>query len=192
LYTRKAQIELPAIDKPVGFDLIKFDWLSPYGNGVNADFVFLAQKRWVSRKDFDCSLKVAFTNADDGLLPFQVPKDDAGQLRLPAMAPLDGYLPDFSKSLSHTLTNGWEGDDAATDQNYYFRVRSVRDPSGKLDKAIYGKIYGDFVLDPINSKTTWITFTYYLNPTFNDRNLEFDPKQNLFHNLPEQERVSGP
>jgi hypothetical protein len=35
-------------------------------------------------------------------------------------------------------------------------------------------------------------FTYYLNPTPNDRNIEFDPKQNLIHNLKSFERVTAP
>jgi hypothetical protein len=33
---------------------------------------------------------------------------------------------------------------------------------------------------------------YYLNPTPNDRNLEFDSKQNLLKNLPWQGEVQEP
>lgn len=35
-------------------------------------------------------------------------------------------------------------------------------------------------------------FTYYLNPTPNDRNIEFDPKRNLFTNLSSSEEVRDP
>jgi hypothetical protein len=49
------------------------------------------------------------------------------------------------------------------------------------ERAHYGKIYGDFM-----------NFTYYLNPTPNDRNVEFDPKRNLFTNLKDDERVTMP
>jgi hypothetical protein len=35
-------------------------------------------------------------------------------------------------------------------------------------------------------------FKYYLNPTPNDRNIEFDPKQNLLKKLNEFEGVSEP
>ncbi len=37
-----------------------------------------------------------------------------------------------------------------------------------------------------------VIFTYYLNPSPNDRNLEFDPKRNLFTNLGEFVTVSEP
>ena len=35
-------------------------------------------------------------------------------------------------------------------------------------------------------------FRYYLNPTPKDRNIEFDPKQNLIHNLQSFEQVRQP
>ena len=37
-----------------------------------------------------------------------------------------------------------------------------------------------------------LRFTYYLNPTPNDRNMEFDPKRNLFQNLKSTEQVNMP
>lgn len=45
---------------------------------------------------------------------------------------------------------------------------------------------------PITSKAANLRFTYYLNPTPNDRNVEFDPKRNLFTNLKSDERVTAP
>src|SRR5204863_9024831 len=64
---------------------------------------------------------------------------------------------------------------------YFFRIRTSVHASGKIVSANYGKIYGDFM-----------DFTYYLNPTPNDRNIEFDPKRNLFTNLKANERVTQP
>jgi hypothetical protein len=52
--------------------------------------------------------------------------------------------------------------------NYFFRVRTVMDEKGDVKSAFYGKIYGDF-----------LQFTYYLNPTPNSLNMEFDTHQNL-------------
>ena len=66
-------------------------------------------------------------------------------------------------------------------RNYLFRVRTVVDDKGNIVSAHYGKIYGDFM-----------EFKYYLNPTPNDRNVEFDPKQNLLKNLKSDEGVSAP
>jgi hypothetical protein len=65
--------------------------------------------------------------------------------------------------------------------NYYFRVRTKLDENGNVVSARYGKIYGDFM-----------QFSYYLNPTPNDRNVEFDPKQNLITSLKFDEGVSQP
>jgi hypothetical protein len=72
--------------------------------------------------------------------------------------------------------------------NYFFRVRTILDKDGNIESALYGKIHGDFQLDHHGN----IGFTYYLNPTPNDRNVEFDPKQNLFKNLPSSEQVRQP
>ncbi len=97
----------------------------------------------------------------------------------------------MTKSLGNTPGNAWK-DDAKKEQNYFFRVRTVIDEKGAVKSSLYGKIHGDFVIDPINSKTMIIIFTYYLNPTPNSRNIEFDPKQNLLKDLKSDERVDAP
>jgi hypothetical protein len=194
MYARKVQIEIPETNKPVGFDLMEGGWVTPYGKGKQSDFIFQADRRWVSRKDFDCTVKLNFSNQDDGLIPVSIPLNQGSELRMSAIAPLEGYLPQISKSLSHTPANGWKDNEREgnKDQNYYFRIRTVMDEQGNIKSALYGKIYGDFALDPINSKTTWIIFTYYLNPEPNSRNVEFNPKRNLFKQLSDMEQVKEP
>jgi hypothetical protein len=191
MYARKMQIEIPEIDEPIGFDLMVADWVSPYGKGIQSDFIFQVQRRWVSRNDFDSTVKVTFPHRGDGLAPVSIPLNQGSELRMSATAPSDGYIGELSKNLSHTPENGWKKDEA-NDQNYYFRVRTVINDRGNIVSARYGKIYGDFGLDPINSKTTWIIFAYYFNPTPSDRNVEFDPKQNLMTNLKFDEAVKAP
>jgi hypothetical protein len=191
MYARNSQIEIPEINKPIGFDLVEYDWVSPYGKGKQADFIFQAERRWVSRNDFDCTIKLTFSNKGDGQIvapasPFQ----GSSGPRMPVTAPLDGYMPEIQNRLSNTPANGWKDD--SKDQNHFFRIRTMLDENGNVRSALYGKFYGNFSLDPINSKTTWILFTYYLNPTPNDRNLEFDPKHNLSTNLKLLEGVEAP
>ena len=72
---------------------------------------------------------------------------------------------------------------------FAFRTRVKLDKNGDIKEANYGKIYG-----PINygNGVRKIQFTYYFNPTPNDRNLEFNPKANLFKNLTSLEEVSAP
>jgi hypothetical protein len=72
-------------------------------------------------------------------------------------------------------------EDFDENRNYFFRVRTMLDDKGNVKSALYGKIYGDFM-----------QFSYYLNPTPNSRNVEFDPKQNLMKNLKPLEGVEAP
>ena len=52
------------------------------------------------------------------------------------------------------------------------------DDNGNVKSAYYGKIYGDFNMQDIDG----VEFLYYLNPILNDRNLEWDMKNNLCPN----------
>jgi hypothetical protein len=191
MYARNAQVEIPALNKPVSFDLGECDWVAPYGRGKHADVVFEAHRRWTSRRDFDCTLNVTFPNSGDGLASArtQISGGSSGP-RLFRAAPLDGYFPAASCQSSNTPAAGLK--ENAKVENYYFRVRTVLDQQGMVKSALYGKIYGDFTLDPINSKTTWILFTYYLNPEPNSRNIEFDPARNLFRNVSPLQQVKAP
>lgn len=181
MFASRIHIEIPDIGRSIGFDLLAADWVEPYGKGKNSDFLFLATRRWNSRNDFESSVKLTFSNPGDGLIPVSVQRDEGSALRLPALAPDAGYIPDLLKVLNHTPTKGWEDNEGEKNknQNYFFRVRTVLDAQGNIKSALYGKIYGDFSIDPINSKTMRLIFTYYVNPDPNSRNVEFDPKRNL-------------
>jgi len=191
MYARRAQIEVPVLDKQIGFDLEKYDWIAPYGIGEYSDIVFEAHRRWVSRHDFDATVKISFPNSGDGLLAVSVPpvQGSTGP-KVPVSTPLNSYVPELQIGLGNTPIGGWKDDNK--NGNYYFRVRTFLDSNGNVKSTLYGKIYGGFTLDPINSKTTFILFTYYLNPTPNDQNVEFDPNRNLFQGLPFIERVKEP
>lgn len=99
---------------------------------------------------------------------------------LHTLAPPDGYQPELNKERS-AHPGQVTKNDSDPNRNYLFRVRTVKDHAGNIVSAHYGKIYGDFM-----------QFTYYLNPTPNDRNIEFDPKQNLLQGLQSFETVSAP
>lgn len=194
MYARHAKTEIPEINVKIGYDLIQADWVAPYGKGKSSDMVFEAQKRWISRKDFDSSVEISFPNKGDGIISVHVPLQQASQMRMGATAPAEGYLQQVKKNLSHTPANGWKDDEREgnKDQNYYLRIRTKLDENGNVKSALYGKMHGDFALDPINSKTVKIFFDYYINPTANSRNVEFDPKQNLFKRLTADENIDRP
>ena len=70
----------------------------------------------------------------------------------------------------------------------FFACGRRKNESGKIVSALYGKIHGEIGY----SWTRGIRFIYYLNPTPNDRNLEFDPSRNLFTDLKPMEQVREP
>lgn len=116
------------------------------------------------------------------------------EMRLPHLAPEQGYQEEpliWNKSYP-----------AASPPNedplvgYFLRTRVKLDTGGEIISANYAKIMtsdakyhgSDIYFDPRGK----VSFTYYFNPTSNDRNLEFNPEKNLFQGLTEKEKVLLP
>ncbi len=172
---------IPATNTQVGFDLETGDWVAPYGKGSFSDFIFTMQIKtpYISMtQPYDVVWTLSFSNKGDGIQSLLVPKNMGSELRMPRNAPEVGYQPSLVQENSYDGKQ-WKKGGLSADQNYFFRVRTVLDGRGNVQSALYGKIAG-----PIEcSQTGRLQFTYYLNPTVNDRNMEFDPKKNLFRNL---------
>jgi hypothetical protein len=171
----------PVSNEPVGFDLTVGDWTAPHGKGQARDIIFNKNYSLKSTSDYESKLTLSFPNPGDGIQEFQ--RDALGQgsdLRSPHDAPVDGYR---SQLLRETSAHPGQPSKFDYDEKriYFFRVRTVMDDEGNVKSALYGKIYGDFM-----------QFRYYLNPTPNSRNIEFDPKQNLLKNLKSTEQVEAP
>ena len=196
LYAKTVHLEIPELDKPYGFDLLTSDWVAPYGKGTNMDFIFTIHERWNGNYDFDLQGELAFNNSLDGVQESSIP--DIGKysaFKWERQAPEKGYnqkqelrdawFPDGSAKKpirsfkSQDVAMIWDG--------YFFRVRTS-EQDGKIVQALYGKILGGIIAHP-DSKTgkPRLIFTYYLNPTPNDRNLEWDTKKNLFSGLSNDE-----
>ena len=193
MYVRNHYFEIPAHGKEIGFDLMKADWVIPFGQGVQSDFIIRVDRQYKNVDNFDATLTLTFTNKYDGV---QIIKDDRGgpfslgsRYYLPRTAPETGYL---SKLVKH-ISRGEYGyrNDRFDDNNYLFRVRSEVDEGGKLKRAMYGKILEEIKFAPLARDRGIITIHYYLNPDFT-RNLEYDPKKNLFKSLPSGEGVALP
>jgi hypothetical protein len=161
-------LRVPEFNKAIGYDLMIGDWVGPYGKGVNTD-LFITEKHTDPQSGY--ILSVSFPKPGDGIQEFTLPDAEKGDgLRSAHEAPADGYQRDVSQT---ETTN--------PNRNFYFRVRTKLDENGNVVSARYGKIYGDLA-----------QFTYYFNPTLNDRNIEFDPKQNLLGGLQPFEQVTAP
>lgn len=193
MYARKIQTEIPAVDQPIGFDLMVGDWAAPHGKGVRGDLLCKITRRYVDRKDHDVTLEVTFPNEKDGISPFvdKSPLGQGSELRLPRSAPEDGYQHKLQTWIRRK-PGGPSMQDAKPEVNYFYRVRTVLDEHGNIKSTLYGKMPGDILLDPINSKTCIIIFDSYLNPSPNDRNVEWDTKRNLSTGLTDEQRPTAP
>lgn len=188
---------IPAFGEALGYDLEKGDWLPPYGIGKNADIIFRLDCVYGERLDsgilaFDATMTLTFFNEDDGLLeyPDPQPESEGSVFRLLRLAPEFGYvnqwsLRQYAKNEGMSYLRGDEN------LNYYFRVRTKKDDDGKIISANYGKIRNAINFG-VAAKNPTLQLWYYFNPTSLDRNMEFDPKRNLFTDLGPMERVNEP
>lgn len=192
-----ALLELPKLGEPIGFDLEKGEWVAPWGKGAKSDFVFSLHEV-VAKKSiqdpFEYRLEIAFSNEGDGIqaFPIHLELHEGSELRLPRFAPETGYAPKMVKQIGRPAKGQPMHPNHDDKQNYFFRVRTVLDENGEVKSALYGKIAGDIACDKINSPVGYLQFTYYLNPTSLDRNMEFDPKRNLAGEVPSFLRVQNP
>lgn len=187
---------IPKEGASVGFDLQNGDWVAPYGKGEVVDIVFRLDRapsrvvpgRYGDTRLFDDRLTISFPNEDDGIQSVLLPhRGGRSNLRLPATAPENGYASNLVKRVAQEHDKP-TSPNIEEDANYFFRVRTKKDDKGNLVSALYGKIHGDFSGFDYGK----LTFTYYLNPESNDRNVEFDPTKNLFKNLSSLEKVRAP
>ncbi len=193
MYVRDFSFKVPVLNKEVGFDLEKADWVIPYGLGVKSDFVFKIKQIYENGDNYDATMTLTFTNPFDGI---QVVKDDGGgdfnagsRFRLPRAAPETGYL----QKLERRIAWGSFGrqSNMEDDNNYIFRVRSEIDENGKLKRAMYGKIRNKLRYYVGSGNGGTIGMYYFLNPDYT-HNLEFDPTRNLFIKLPDGEWTGQP
>jgi hypothetical protein len=174
-------LKLPEYGKAIAYDLEIGDWVGPYGKGIKKDIIF--QKDYFDKGvgGYYSKVTVSFPKDGDGMQVYTIPDLEIGSgLRSPHEAPQDGYQPYATREVSAILGQPSKNEH---DPNriYLFRVRTVKDHEGNIVSAHYGKIYGDFM-----------QFSYYLNPTPNSRNIEFDPKQNLLGGIQSFEQVTTP
>ncbi|HBA84462.1 MAG TPA: hypothetical protein DCZ95_10245 [Verrucomicrobia bacterium] len=182
MYAKRIDAPVPVRDTPVGFDLEVGDWVLPHGAGKQADVYFTykanAQDFWTGSYE----LTIACSNKMDGLVRMR--KDMWSEFLSAYEAPNDGYDTGVVLSLDMTKDKILKKDLFGAEEYLIFRVRMVLDDKGNITSARYGKIYGPIEfgrIGKVEENRGGVRFTCYFNPTANDRNLEFDPSQNLFN-----------
>jgi len=172
---------------PFSYDLLKAAWLPPIGDGEHADIVFETMPREVfgdaevpgrpqfRGKAYKERVVAKFPGIDNGIVEVKPNPNATLMIR---NAPESGY--GTSCELWHSVDGCYQHHES-TDKNrhFCFRIRTRRNEKGEIVESYYGKIYGD--IGPVSDKKNLygVTFLYYLNPTPNDRNLEWDRKTNL-------------
>jgi hypothetical protein len=186
MYAKEQELKFPKEDEAIGFDLMAGDWVTPYGKGFHADIYFTVHRKIISERDFDANLAVTFPNKGDGIVVAPSEPDTGSEFKTSRTALENGYGPELALHYSHS-------ERPKSVFGYFIRVRTVLDDDGNVKSALYGKIRGDFrFYAGTIAPTAEMGFDYYLNPTPNDRNLEFDPKKNLVRDLKPLEGVSEP
>jgi hypothetical protein len=197
MYAKHVETKLWADATQVGYDLSVGDWVAPYGKGKIGDFLFRVDRNITSDRDFKAVLQLGFANPSDGLSPQPQldAKNSGSQLLLPRIATESGYVSERKWENGRSRNAAGPDSFAKTPEvpGYFFRVRTVLDDQGRVKSALYGKINGDIMLYAgTKAPHAGLGFTYYLNPTPNDRNVEFDPNKNLFQGFRGADVVTAP
>jgi hypothetical protein len=179
MYTKSVIDFLPILGKPVGYDLEKGDWVSPYGKGEHADFEFLIEGKVESALNYGGMLTLRLPGKGNGILAQDIDSNSA--LEMPYEAPPDGYASSWTWQNACITGNERNAiskfvDDSNPQRGFIFRVRAVVDAQGHVIHAYYGTIPGPVTISPRLNGQWAINFTYYYNPD-ETRNLEFDPQK---------------
>ena len=162
-------------DEPVGYDMLKGDWMPPWGSGETEDITIKAQK-FESKGPYSprSTLEVTFQREGNGVqgIPNQLIARES-QFYFPYLAFTDGYeiqelvVQDTYKRSSRDMTkkSNFETD------FFFFRIRTQKDENGNVVSALYGIIFDTTAVSGGN-KWMEVKLPYRINKTPNDRNIE--------------------
>jgi len=173
------------LEKKLGWDLVVGDWVAPEGKGTMADLILRFESSYSDESNKSATVNISFANADDGFVTVKELKGEESRLKYPREAPFRGYE-NKNIELVTKVFEDW-AKSKTRPKAYLLRVRTQKDPTGNIVSALYGKITEPFKLYPpaVRYRLPVLNFDYYLNPTPNDRNLEYDQRTNL---APEADR----
>lgn len=197
---KQVEMELPALNKPIGFDFEVGDWVSPYGEGKREDLIFTGEKSFVGkrdypgRRDYEMKVTLTFPNEMDGIQGFFAPerlKVRSDQIP-PQIAPTTGFV-DAITLESMRRPTGERKDYRDERQMYIFRIRTEIDSEGKILEAQYGFIRGYIKTSGFGYDTIRLDFDYYLNPDPNPaaRSLEYNGENLMKQAIPAYSNPTG-
>jgi hypothetical protein len=161
---------VPVVDRPLGFDLERSDWLAPHGKGVITDILFTFSSPDPEDDKNSATMELSFPNNGDGIQSFQAARsyslEFGSNLPPPNKAPIDGY----KSTLLFTKEVPSRGA-----PNYLIRSRTVLDASGEIRQACYGWIEGEIEFDSRGAGGPQLSFSAYFNPDPNPNARSLEP-----------------
>ena len=179
------------VGQELSWDLVIGDWMAPLGAGKVADLNVKFESSYLDEQNRTSKVSIRFANVADGCIPLTELKGEDSLLKFPREASEKGY---DTKELLYSLEyeeienalgyreNIYTQLPNPLPMGYLLRLRTRYDVAGRIRSAIYGKITKPFELEDSvfqGDRRLFLNFDYYLNPTPNDRNLEYDQKTNL-------------
>jgi hypothetical protein len=95
--TKLSGLIIPVANKDVGFDLVEYDWVPPFGAGKQGDIIFKLERKYNNADDYDCSLIITFSEEYDGIQLIKEDRSKGSLFKLPRHAPEKGYQRLLSK-----------------------------------------------------------------------------------------------
>jgi hypothetical protein len=172
---------IPEIGEPLGFDLMAGDWVAPNGTGKTPDFKVTYFRDGEGR---DFTHQELVLTADGPFAGFMKVKSDTySAFKSPHHADTnDVYTQELRFTFDRPSDTGRYVDGRMTaEECIVFRSRTRIDKDGRLVGAHYGKIYGPLKFATSHRGPGSMKPLFYLNPTENDTNLEYDPRRNLLY-----------
>jgi len=165
---KTVESRMPVYDQPIGFDLVKNDWVVPYGKGSRSDMLLTYSEKEEALGIGRYTLTLRFSDAGSGV--YVRPTDRYSQFLSDYVAAPDGYSTALNFVYERTMDKIISDERIDESKMLVFRIRVQADGNGNIQSAQYGKIYGPFKF--ADGPQRFIRFSYYLNPVANDPNIE--------------------
>ena len=172
MINKRVDAKLPK-GETLGFDCMKGDWTPPYGNGKVPDFTFLYQSDYNGTFGYLTNSLLVATGNGGGYITYR--SDIFSEMWSTYDAPETGYRTGLQYRHARTPEKIHIDVTIPKDTYLVFICRVEKDQSGRVLAAHYGKFYQfEYGEDYKKPGFGFVKFTYYFNPTPNDRNLESD------------------
>ena len=159
-------------DMAIGFDLLKQDWVEPHGEGEVADFDVTCESNGTQGSDYaETKLTIKFVRPFDGA--YTCRKNKESTLQTVRQADTNGtYQTELLYWKRRDQDRKFSRHILSEDDILVLRTRSQVDEKGNFVGAQYSMIVGELIFGRSKKAFGLIRFRSFVNPTFNDSNLE--------------------